>query len=177
MQPNGTRRGRGPGRRPKLILPCTVCSEPFRTYPSVVKAGNGKFCSLACFAEAERERVIPLPDRFWLYVRKDAGCWEWIGGSNVFGYGKISNGTSGSSVAAHIAAWQIASGQSVASGLIVGHTCDNPPCVRNNDPGTYEINGVLVPRWGHLWLGTQQQNMLDMHAKGRRDKRRNVSVA
>jgi len=47
------------------------------------------------------------------------------------------------------------------------HTCDTPRCVRNDDRGTYKVSDRLLPRWGHLFLGTHADNMADMRAKGR----------
>jgi hypothetical protein len=64
-------------------------------------------------------------------------------------------------------AWAVATGAPPPAGLCVCHTCDNPCCVRNDAPGTYEVRGVLLPRWGHLWLGTIAQNSADMVDKGR----------
>ncbi len=51
--------------------------------------------------------------------------------------------------------------------MLVCHTCDNPLCCRNDDEGWYELNGVLHPRRGHLWIGTAADNTQDMIAKGR----------
>lgn len=53
---------------------------------------------------------------------------------------------------AHRAAWILTNG-AVPDGLCVLHRCDNGHC--------------LEPR--HLWLGTQEDNMEDMHRKGRSD--------
>jgi hypothetical protein len=53
--------------------------------------------------------------------------------------------------------------------MIVCHACDNRACVRNDDEGWYEINGVLRPRRGHLWLGTNAENSADMVRKKRQN--------
>ena len=55
-------------------------------------------------------------------------------------------------------------------GFWVLHACDNPPCVRNDDPGIYVIRGVARPRMGHLWLGTHDDNVADKVMKGRQDR-------
>jgi hypothetical protein len=47
------------------------------------------------------------------------------------------------------------------------HTCDIPACVRNDDIGTYEIEGILYERRGHLWLADHAANMRDRAQKGR----------
>jgi hypothetical protein len=39
--------------------------------------------------------------------------------------------------------------------------------VRNDDDGTYEVNGLLLPRRGHLLLCNAQRNAEDMVQKGR----------
>jgi hypothetical protein len=51
------------------------------------------------------------------------------------------------------------------------HTCDVRACVRNDDLGTYIVNGSEFVRYGHLFLGTQSDNVADMIAKGRRGHR------
>jgi hypothetical protein len=51
---------------------------------------------------------------------------------------------------AHRVAWTLANGP-IPAGMHVLHTCDNPPCCNP----------------GHLWLGTQADNMADMARKGR----------
>lgn len=91
----------------------------------------------------------PVEDRFWFYVSKRESCWLWTGGLNEYGYGKF-NPDRRRPVLSHRFAWTITHGP-IASGLNVLHRCDNPPCVNP----------------AHLFLGTQGDNMHDMHAKGR----------
>jgi len=76
-------------------------------------------------------------------------CWLWEGctyngGSGSFYWRGKMRGT-------NIVAWEIANGRDVPKGLNVCHSCDVRLCVN--------------PR--HLWLGTDRDNMLDMHRKGR----------
>jgi hypothetical protein len=70
-------------------------------------------------------------------------------------------------IPAHRVAWEIADGEPPPSDLHVLHTCDNPPCTRNDERGIYIVNGKELPRWGHLFLGTDADNVADMIAKGR----------
>lgn len=104
----------------------------------------------------------PLETRFFRYVEPmmdDRGCWEWRGnmirGTQPwpmhYGRVKIDKRT----VTAHRVSWMVHFGD-IPSGLNVCHKCDNPSCVNP----------------GHLFLGTQSQNMRDMGDKGRGQARK-----
>lgn len=90
-------------------------------------------------------------ERFWSKVdRSDPdGCWPWLAGRHFRGYGFFA--VNGRNVRANRVAYRLQVGP-IPPGLFVCHRCDNPPCVRGD----------------HLFLGTHQDNMDDMAAKGRR---------
>lgn len=75
-------------------------------------------------------------------------CWEWVGCKNNKGYGGIQ--FNGEKVAAHIISLMIHN-IDIPTGYCVCHKCDNPGCVN--------------PK--HLFIGTQQDNNMDRHLKGR----------
>jgi len=95
-----------------------------------------------------------LADRFWekVDIRGPDECWPWLASTGERGYGKIMiHGPDGKAMAtASRIAYELCFGP-VHDGLQVLHSCDNPPCCNP----------------GHLFLGTQLQNVADMEAKGR----------
>jgi|AntAceMinimDraft_17_1070374.scaffolds.fasta_scaffold31345_6 hypothetical protein len=104
-------------------------------------------------------KLKPLVDRFWDKVDKRGldECWPWTGSHNTSGYGEINRGLRGKgNILAHRASWEIHNGPIPEGkgwhGMCVLHHCDNPECVNP----------------AHLFLGTQADNMRDMHVKNRR---------
>jgi hypothetical protein len=89
-------------------------------------------------------------ERFWAKVRITPGCWLWMAAVNDRGYGRFTLDRTGKLIPAHRFAWSAENGP-IPPGLLVCHSCDNPPCVNP----------------AHLWLGTQSDNMIDCLAKGR----------
>lgn len=100
----------------------------------------------------ELQRFTPtIQKRFWEKVKKTAECWLWIGVKMPTGYGRLNVGRKQDGWRlAHRISWTIANGE-IPAGKCVLHRCDNPRCVNPN----------------HLFLGTQRDNVSDMHTKGR----------
>jgi hypothetical protein len=92
--------------------------------------------------------LVPPEIRFWRHVRKNAGCWEWTGGTAV-GYGSFGINRR-TMVGAHRFSWELHFGP-IPPGLYVLHHCDNRLCVRPD----------------HLFVGTARDNTMDMVRKGR----------
>lgn len=79
----------------------------------------------------------------------NTGCWFWELYVDPKGYGRMVN-AEGRSVTTHRESYRLFLGP-IPAGLWVLHKCDQPGCVNP----------------AHLFLGTHQDNMDDMHAKGR----------
>ncbi|HYF40922.1 MAG TPA: HNH endonuclease signature motif containing protein [Ramlibacter sp.] len=79
----------------------------------------------------------------------NGGCWEWHLHRDRKGYGRAVDAATGE-VLAHRISW-IAHHGPIPKGMHVLHRCDNPPCVNPE----------------HLFLGTNDDNAADRHAKGR----------
>jgi hypothetical protein len=97
-------------------------------------------------------------------VRQPNGCLEWQGCTGDDGYGQIGDGA-GKVVRTHRAAWELANGP-IPDGLHVLHHCDNPPCGETEPSEAYPE--------GHLFLGTNDDNVADKMAKGRHRSRRTL---
>lgn len=77
------------------------------------------------------------------------GCWEWTSTRTAAGYGVL--GVRGRRIYAHRMSFELHH-RALDDGEQACHSCDNPPCVNP----------------GHLFAGTQLDNMRDMIRKGRR---------
>lgn len=101
-------------------------------------------------ASYEWPPVADLTDRFWPKVDKKADdeCWTWLAFRNKPGYGMIRNG--GFMALAHRVSWTLTNGR-IPDGSQVLHHCDTPSCVNP----------------GHLYVGTNADNMRDKVDRGR----------
>lgn len=95
-------------------------------------------------------RIAPPIERIRrrLVVNEATGCHEFTGYRNRGDYGVI--GIDGQARLVHRVMWELTHGP-IPDGLNVLHRCDNRPCCFG----------------GHLYLGTQQQNVRDMFERGR----------
>lgn len=123
---------------------CERCLSPFTH-----RDKGQRFCSGRCSGLSHPK--IPAVERFWAKVTRGAEdeCWPWTGGTASSGHGRFRT-DSQEKVAAHRFAWELQNGP-IPAGLCVCHHCDNPPCCNVR----------------HFFLGTNQENSYDRHAKGR----------
>jgi len=83
------------------------------------------------------------------YTIADNGCWEWTGWKNHDGYGFFRY-LNKKEIQAHRFSAKHLAGQDITN-KVVCHKCDNPGCVNPE----------------HLFVGTQSDNVRDMHIKKR----------
>lgn len=91
--------------------------------------------------------IKTLAERFWEKVDKSGECWLWTAALFSTGYGAFRLGDR--QMKAHRVAWLLTQGYEPDG--VLCHECDNPKCVRP----------------GHLFVGTQADNVKDRDAKGR----------
>lgn len=140
---------------------CKQCGKTFSGWPGA----NRQFCSNKCRGLASRGKTLkknipPLHERFHAKVNKadPSGCWSWTAYTDRRGRGSIS--VNGKQQKSHRVSYELFIGD-VPDGFHVLHHCDNPSCV-NPD---------------HLFLGTHDDNMKDMKAKGRAPRGESSGVA
>lgn len=127
---------------------CEACDAEFPQNSNYSR----KFCSDEC-----RRGTIPtLEDRLWgrVAIGEPDECWEWQGYRMPSGHGQIAKGNGQPVTTTHRVAWESANGRPVPEGLLVRHTCDNPPCCNP----------------AHLLVGTDADNRRDAMERGRLPK-------
>jgi hypothetical protein len=120
--------------------------------------------NLCSAKKINRDHHPSLSVRFWKKVKRsgDNECWIWTStrmkragkryrnGTGVFhDYGIITQ--KGKRLLAHRVSFFLHHGRWPSTGMVVMHTCDNPPCVNP----------------AHLVEGTQEDNSQDANRKGR----------
>ncbi|WP_170835474.1 HNH endonuclease signature motif containing protein [Arthrobacter alpinus] len=76
---------------------------------------------------AQKRHWASVEERFWSKVDKTETCWNWIGGFNKSGYGRLK--IDGKFIRAHIRSFEMENGE-VPAGMVVDHRCHNEKCVR-----------------------------------------------
>lgn len=128
-----------------MIKTCSYCQADYQTFDT-----RQKHCSRAC---SNRSRKGDVLARLLAKVDRTGECWLWTSAVNNNGYGLIC--IDGRAVSAHRVMYALMVGPIPEGddyhGVCVLHHCDNPRCVNP----------------AHLFLGSQQDNINDMLAKGR----------
>jgi hypothetical protein len=155
----------------KLQLTCLNCRQCFLRWPSRRKGGL-EFCSVACKRAylcrirkpcqcgcgqlankrskwiTGHHQIKSLPSKFWSKVKVSDGCWIWTGATSA-GYGVMN--FRGKVIGAHRISWELHNG-TIPDNMHVLHKCDIRCCVNP----------------AHLFIGTNQDNILDSIKKNRR---------
>lgn len=101
------------------------------------QARGGGYCEARCLISSNIEIL-------------EDGCWRWTGSLARRGYGSAWNRKNGKDQLAHRMSYEAFVGP-IKSGMLACHQCDRPDCVN----------------FGHIFIGTQSENIRDAHSKGR----------
>lgn len=133
------------------VKDCERCGKPFWRNPvySQKQWDLSRFCNRKC--SASRFAAQSPMDGFFTHVSIDpvTRCWDWVGAKDDGGYGLFR----GTRSHRHMFAEAVAD---IPAGVWVLHRCGNRGCVNP----------------AHLFLGDRQDNVDDMHMKGRANKAR-----
>ena len=153
--------GRHVSGNPRCKFPPEVARARALARKTVARRARGQFPRKPKAVVTRAARVLPtLEERFWAKVDRSAGpnaCWPWIGVRIPSGYGQLWR-DGRHRPATHIALGL--AGRMVPAGMLVCHTCDNPPCVNPS----------------HLFVGTNGDNAKDAQSKDRLGRLTNDQV-
>ena len=127
-----------------MRTPCKICGLP-SVGRALCKKHYRAFMKYGDPLESKNLRGVPFEKRYVLDPQ--SGCWLWIGSTVTDGYGVWK---AHGQRAAHRGSYVMHRG-AIPDGMHVLHSCDMPNCVNP----------------AHLRLGTHQENMADLRAKGR----------
>lgn len=130
---------------------CACCGKAFHRPPriSAKQWNTRRFCSYGCRRPTRVKKRDPRTcfDQH-AFPEPMSGCWLWNGTYAHTGYGQIR--INGTVYGAHRLSYELHVG-AIPTGMSILHKCDNRACVNP----------------GHLYAGTQSENMRDMVQRNR----------
>lgn len=130
--------------------PCLHCGGGVTRSPEDGRSQRRKYCSDQCRDYRTPHPRAPYGERFAARLVPSGECLEFGGHRNQHGYGVIQPPSGGTQLA-HRFAWAEHNKREIPVGMVIMHSCDNPPCCNP----------------AHLVLATQADNMRDRDDKGR----------
>lgn len=129
---------------------CKTCRNAYERKLYNAQDKRCETCGILCWAKGKRF-FCSVICRFKAYYAVDTktNCWIWLSKTYTDGYGKFI--TDSQQKRAHRISYELFKEPIINKELRCCHTCDNRLCVNPE----------------HLWLGTNDENMMDMVQKGR----------
>ena len=129
-------------------LRCRKCCNEYKNKWQRTKKNRTCILCNEPFVPNGRAKECSLKCKLLNRIKKVNGCWEWQGKITNVGYGEITHERK--YVLAHRCSYKTFKGE-IPKGMHICHSCDNKKCINPE----------------HLWIGTQQENILDAMSKGR----------